>query len=171
MSIVPSGPFVAIDFETANESPVSACALALVRVEGDRITARWRSLIRPPTRAFTFTSIHGIAWEDVASAPSFAEVWAEVLEVFEGASFLAAHNAKFDRGVLEACCAHYRLILPRIRYVCTVDLARATWRLPRHRLPDVCRHLRIPLAHHDPMSDAEACARIVVAAGAVRRAI
>ncbi len=32
MSIVPAAPFVAIDFETANESPVSACALALVRV-------------------------------------------------------------------------------------------------------------------------------------------
>jgi hypothetical protein len=29
---------------------------------------------------------------------------------------------------------------------------------------DVCRHLRIPLRHHDAGSDAEACARIVIAA-------
>jgi DNA polymerase III subunit epsilon len=28
----------------------------------------------------------------------------------------------------------------------------------------VCRYLRIPLRHHDAASDAEACARIVIAA-------
>jgi DNA polymerase-3 subunit epsilon len=31
-------------------------------------------------------------------------------------------------------------------------------------LPDVCRRLGIGLIHHDPGSDAEACARIVIAA-------
>ncbi|MFA5187667.1 MAG: exonuclease, partial [Patescibacteria group bacterium] len=32
------------------------------------------------------------------------------------------------------------------------------------KLPDVCRRLKIPLNHHDAASDAEACARIVMAA-------
>ena len=47
-----------------------------------------------------------------------------------------------------------------------VRLARAQWRIYPTALPDVCRHLRIPLRHHDAKSDAEACARIVLAAEA-----
>ena len=36
--------------------------------------------------------------------------------------------------------------------------------LTRANLPAVCEHLGIALNHHDPASDAEACARIVIAA-------
>ena len=44
--------FVAIDFETANRSPSSACALSVVRVEGQRIAGKSVSLIRPPRMLF-----------------------------------------------------------------------------------------------------------------------
>lgn len=167
MNIDLAKPFVAIDFETANHSRASACAVAAVRVERGEIVARWRTLIRPPTREFVFTSIHGLAWGDVAGASDFAGIWPALDSLTRGAGFLAAHNAPFDRGVLEACCAHHGIRAPRHRFVCTVQLARATWPLSRHRLPDVCRHLGLTLAHHDPLSDAEACARIVVAAASV----
>jgi DNA polymerase-3 subunit epsilon len=45
-----------------------------------------------------------------------------------------------------------------------MELARKTWRIYPTRLPDVCAHLGLALKHHDPASDAEACARIVIAA-------
>jgi DNA polymerase-3 subunit epsilon len=67
--------FAAIDFETANYSPDSACAIGLVVVKGDRIVRREHYLIRPPDRQFVFTFIHGIAWEDVRDAPTFHELW------------------------------------------------------------------------------------------------
>ena len=46
----PSPPptFVAIDFETADYGRVSACALALVRVEAGVIVQRGFHYIRPP---------------------------------------------------------------------------------------------------------------------------
>jgi len=44
------------------------------------------------------------------------------------------------------------------------DSACAKWRLPSARLPAVCAHLGIPLDHHNAISDAEACARIAIAA-------
>jgi DNA polymerase III epsilon subunit-like protein len=70
------GPtFVALDFETADYSPDSACALGLVRVENHRVVQRAYSLIKPPRRRFVFTYLHGITWEDVAHQPSFAELW------------------------------------------------------------------------------------------------
>lgn len=156
--------FVAIDFETADDGRDSACAVALVRSDEGRITRREVRYIRPPRRDFLYTYVHGITWEHVAAAPDFAATWHELRPLLDGAAFLAAHNAPFDRGVLEACCDRARLPMPRLPFHCTVQLARKTWQLRPTKLPDVCRHLGLPLRHHDPLSDAEACANIVLAA-------
>ena len=56
-------PFVAIDFETADNGRDSACAVALVRVEGEQIVARAYTLLRPPRRYIRFTYLHGIRWQ------------------------------------------------------------------------------------------------------------
>jgi DNA polymerase-3 subunit epsilon len=156
--------FVAIDFETADYGQDSACAVALVRVQDGRIVDRACRLIRPPRREFVFSYIHGITWTDVAGEPTFRDVWPHLTHLVDGAEFLAAHNAPFDRGVLRACCAAANLRPPVLGFECTVRLARAAWGIYPTKLPDVCRHLRIPLRHHDAASDAEACARIVIAA-------
>jgi DNA polymerase-3 subunit epsilon len=160
----PDGPFVAIDFETADYGADSACALALVRVEGLRIVSRDLFMIRPPRSRFAFTHIHGITWAHVRSERPFGELWHEISARLAGAAFLAAHNAPFDRGVLSACCAAACCEPPALDFLCTVRLARRAWRLKRANLPAVCEHLGIDLNHHDPASDAEACARIVIAA-------
>ncbi len=157
--------FVALDFETADQGRDSACSIALVRVEGRRIVRREHHLIRPPRRTFLFTAIHGISWPQVADAPSFAELWPSLAACLDGARFIAAHNASFDAGVLRACCEQAGLRPPGQPFVCTVQVARQAWNLRPTKLPDVCRHLGLPLRHHDALSDAEACAGIVLAAG------
>jgi len=159
-----TGPFAAIDFETADYRPDSACAVALVKVEDGRIVDRVSSLIRPPRREFVFTYIHGITWEMVRDAPAFAQVWPELHRWLQGVEFLAAHNATFDRGVLAACCRSSGLPVPDIPFRCTVRLARSAFGIYPTRLDTVCRALGIPLVHHQAESDAEACARIVLAA-------
>jgi len=157
--------FVALDFETADQGRDSACSIALVRVEGRRIVRREHHLIRPPRRTFLFTAIHGITWAQVAEAPTFAELWPQLGACLHGAQFIAAHNASFDAGVLRACCELAGLRPPAQPFVCTVEVARQAWNLRPTKLPDVCRHLGLPLRHHDALSDAEACAGIVLAAG------
>lgn len=161
---VPVSAFLAIDFETANHSRTSACAVGLVYVEGGRVVAERTLLIRPPRNQFTFTHIHGLSWDDVRDQPSFAESWPQIREYMERAEFLVAHNAAFDRGVLARCCEHYGLIAPARRFVCTVQLARARWNIRPTRLPDVCQRLGIPLNHHEAGSDARACAEIALRA-------
>ncbi len=156
--------FVALDFETANTSRDSACALAAVRVERGVVVDRAYALIRPPSPRFEFTYIHGITWAHVAAAPAFDAVWRQFAPLFAGADFLAAHNASFDRSVLRACCERYGLAMPATPFACTVKLARERWNLHPTKLPDVARHLGLPLKHHDAASDAEVCARIVLAA-------
>ncbi len=159
------GPtFVAIDFETADYSPDSACALGLVRVENHQIVQRTYGLIKPPRRRFVFTYLHGITWEDVAHQPSFAEFWPTVTPLLEGIDFLAAHNASFDRSVLLRCCEAAGLKPPQAPFQCTVRLARQTWNIYPTKLNNVCDHLGITLKHHHAASDAEACALIVIAA-------
>ena len=156
--------FVAIDFETANNARDSACSVGLVKVANGEIVATAMRLIRPPTRQFLFTYIHGLAWKHVANEPLFGEVWPSLAPLLEGAEFIAAHNAAFDRSVLRACCADAAIDAVKASFVCTVKVARSVWSLHPTTLADVCRHLRIPLRHHDAESDARACASILLAA-------
>jgi DNA polymerase III, epsilon subunit and related 3''-5'' exonucleases len=156
--------FVAIDFETADSKRDSACAVGLVVVDRGEIVARDYRLIRPPRPHFNpfCVRVHGIHWEDVAHQPTFGALWPEIAPIFHGAHFIVAHNAPFDKSVLNACCRESRCDAPVQPFLCTVQLARTTWRLPSNKLPHVCDHLGIDLTHHHAASDAEACALIAV---------
>jgi len=174
MVIVPKGDcfttlashltFVAIDFETADHSPDSACAVGLIRVSGIRIIKRTYYLICPPRRSFFFTPVHGITWEQVQRQPTFGALWPSIRNLFLGADFIASHNASFDRRVLESCCRAAKVEPPSIRYICTMRLARRVWDIRPTGLSTVSRYLGMPMTHHDALSDAEACAGIVIAA-------
>ena len=86
----------AIDFETANSSPASACSVGLVRVRGGEVVAQTGWLIRPPAGHDEFnewnTRIHGIQAHDVVSASS----WVDQLDR------LCAHHDALRAGFDEA---------------------------------------------------------------------
>jgi DNA polymerase-3 subunit epsilon len=100
----------------------------------------------------------------VKDAPPFAEVWAQAQPILHGATTLLAHNAGFDQAVLHACCVASGLDPPSLPFDCTVRIAKRTWTQSRYDLASLCKRLKIPLNHHDALSDAEACARIAMAA-------
>ena len=156
--------YLALDFETANHSADSACALGIAVISGGRVVEEDAFLIRPPSREFFFTYIHGLEWRHVKDAPTFAELWPRLSPYLEEADYLVAHNAPFDMNVLAGCCETYRV--PRVARpsICTVRVARRVWGIYPTKLPDVCRHLGIDLKHHDAASDASACAGILVRA-------
>jgi len=156
--------FLAIDFETANQYRDSACSIGLVRVRGGIITDKVVKLIKPPQTWFIFTSIHGLAWDDVKNAPDFGLLWPEIEPLFNGVDFLAAHNATFDRSVLSACCEKYGISMPQTRFLCTMHLARQKWNIHPTKLSNVCEKLGITLNHHEALSDAHACAQIILRA-------
>jgi len=158
--------FVAIDFETADNGPDSACEVGIVRVEGLQIVQSQAFLIRPPRSRVMFTHVHGITWDMVKNSPGFADVWRSLVPMLEGASMLVAHNASFDKRVLAACCATNRLPMPELPFLCTVHVSRRRWGLKPNDLKSVCQRLGIGLMHHNAGSDAEACARIMIAASA-----
>jgi DNA polymerase-3 subunit epsilon len=154
--------FLAIDFETANRYPNSACALGVVLVKNGVIAKKKTFLIKPPYTYFEFTHIHGITWRDVEREKTFKELWPKIAPFFKNIDCIVAHNASFDRNVLNACCSTYGLEQPDIEYRCTVRLSRSVLKIRPANLFNVCRELCIPLNHHDAGSDAEACARIMI---------
>ncbi len=155
--------FVALDFETPNKSGDSACAVGLVKITGGEIVARECHLINPQTyflKEFT-QNVHGLSADDVKDAPLFDAVWDELSPLLEGADFIAAHNARFDKSVLLKCCKTHGIKPPEQEFLCTVKLAKKHWQLKCAKLNVVCDHLGIELNHHEALSDALACATIV----------
>lgn len=164
------GPFVAIDFETATAQRNSACSIAVVRVEGDRIVRAETSLIRPPHPSGELEHIHRISEAAQRAAPPLAEVWAKLAPLLDGAELLVAHNAPFDRSVLRASWAAAGLAPPGLPWACTVEMARRLWPgLVSYKLNDLASLWSIPLRHHEALSDARACAELVLRARAWAR--
>ncbi len=156
--------FTAIDFETANNKPDSACAIGMVSVVNGEITRCEHQLIQPPDDVFTNTSIHGISWHDVKKAPTFADYWPILSQKLKGIDFVAAHNVSFDQRVLDSSCHRYQIPVPCRDYVCTVRVAREVLAIRPATLDNVCYRLKIPLCHHNAESDAQACAQILLLA-------
>lgn len=161
--------FTAIDFETANGSRASACAVGLVRVVDGKIVGSASSLILPEPEYGRFEAgnirIHGITASQVQNAPRWAQLILPVLAFSEG-STLVAHNAPFDQGVFEATTAASGLRVPTPKFLCTVRLAQQRMQLVDNKLPTVARSLGVNLTnHHDAAADAMACAQIALKIG------
>jgi DNA polymerase III subunit epsilon len=84
-------------------------------------------------------------------------------ELIEGADYLVAHNAPFDRTVLYACCRAAKTGIHEHEFVCTVQVARNTWNIRPTTLNNVCDFCGIELNHHEALSDARAAANIMIA--------
>lgn len=154
--------YLAIDFETADTGRDSACALAAVRIEANEIVERKVWFIKPPRSIVKFADIHGLTWDRLRLEPTFVGVWTLCESLFQGIDAIVAHNAKFDTSVLKACCEKAGIPVPAVPSLCTVDLVKKAWNLNPAALPDACRYIRYPLDHHNPLSDADACANILL---------
>lgn len=162
--------FVAFDFETANSSRASACAIGAVRVRNGQVVDEFHSLIRPPEGYDEFSPgnirVHGITFADVAHAPQWPELHPR-LEEFIGEDLVVGHNAAFDTSVLLNTCGAFDIDWPALDVVCTLRLARAALHLPSYSLPWVAAHLSVPsFDHHDPLADARASALVLIALAA-----
>ncbi|MDO4571478.1 MAG: 3'-5' exonuclease [Planctomycetia bacterium] len=155
--------FVAIDFETANFSPESACSIGLARCESGMVTQTYQSFIRPPRLYFAqrCVEVHGIEAKDVRGCPTFRDLW-EDIRSFIGQSILVAHNAPFDRRVLSSCLEWYALPQISNPWECSLQSARRNLSLPNYQLHTVAAHFGIQFHHHDALEDAVAAAQIMI---------
>ena len=158
--------FAAIDFETATGSRSSACSVGVVLVDDRVVVQREERLIQPPGNEYAFfnVSLHGISARDTADADRFEDVWPEIADLI-GDRLVVAHNAAFDISVLRHSAEERGYDVPPIHFACSLRIAKETW-IGRwsYRLNDLAEDLEIPLDHHDPLSDANAAAEVMLAA-------
>lgn len=160
--------FTAIDFETANSSRASACAVGLAKVRDGQIVHASGTLIQPPGAFGEFSAmnvaVHKITAAMVTDAPTWRQA-ASWIGDYAGADLLIAHNAPFDVSVLRQACAAEQILPPDAEYLCTLALARrACPGLASHRLPAVAAEFGVRLTnHHDAAADARCAAEIAVA--------
>lgn len=170
---------LALDFETAdrlvNGRCEHACSAGMALIRDGRIVLSRGDLIRPSTPICDENArFHGVTNEAVAGAPPFAAWHAALVDLIEthNVEALVAHNAAFDRHVLEAECARNGLEPPGIgteSWLCTVEAARQAWpSLKSHALGALCETFGFDLVHHDAHSDAVACALVYLASQQVR---
>jgi DNA polymerase III subunit epsilon len=146
--------FTAIDFETAHPKRWSICQVGLVHVANGVIKHKTSLLVQPPDNFIwpSFTRIHGITPQQTAVAPTFDKIW-ELIKPFISNQQVVAHNAAFDFGCLAKTLDYYGIELPEFGKNCT-------YKLYGEGLAKLCKKYRIPLNHHDALSDALACAEL-----------
>ncbi len=156
---------IAIDFETANSHPLSACAVGIIVFLDGEIVFEYESLIKPPYKyrefAYFNTKIHNITLNDVKDAKYWKDIYPK-FEKYFNEGVIVAHNASFDVKVLKNLNNYYKITYDDINYYCTVELSRKVLPyLDNHKLNTVSNYLEISLDHHNAKSDAVACGLIV----------
>ena len=145
---------------------LSAAGLAVERTcRVRRWPSRWiwalllaGRLARLPEAACRAVDILAV-WEPAGLTTLEAIVGADQLELLDRSGLLTVRSEGRRQQVGLAHPLYGEILRARMP-----TLARRHLGIYPTTLPDVCRRLRIPLRHHDPLSDAEACARIVIAA-------
>ncbi len=150
--------YVMLDLETTGGNAVHdrITEIAAVRVEDGVEVERWSTLVNPGVRIPPFIqNLTGITDAMVEDAPSFEAVAGQLLEILDGAVFVA-HNVRFDHGfvVNELQRLDKRL---KAKTLCTVRLSRKLY--PQHKSHGLDaimqRHGLHTIARHRAMGDVD----------------
>lgn len=158
--------FVGIDLEWASSVPGNVCEIGVVWFEDGKEVASYKSLVRPIHRAWGSWQYLNLPYrlEDVLEAPSFPEIWEELMPRLTGQMWVAHNAASAEAVYLGGALAFHGLKAPDDSALyCSLSLAKRVWTEElAHGLRRMSQKLDFPLDHHDPESDARACGNIVL---------
>ena len=156
---MPDIDFVAIDFEHATPNKGTVCSIGIATVKQGEITDQYKTLIQPPNNEYFIhnSRVHGIYETDTTNAPTFKEVWPEIKKRINN-QYVVAHGASHtDRHCLQQAMEINDIQESlNIRWIDTQKLCNA-------QLEVICKACDIVLNHNDSLSDAIACAKILMA--------
>lgn len=151
--------YIAIDFETANNSRLSACAIGLNFVKENKVVHSAKHFIKPPPNEKflkSHTYLHGISEEDVEHAMNFKELWNFEFSKYFCSNLIIFHNGSMDLSILKNLFKFYEISPYRLSYIDTMVFAEKLG-YPK-KLIDLAKAFNINIKqHHDPESDAETC--------------
>lgn len=156
--------FAIVDVETTGgrASRDKVIEIGIVLHDGQQVIQTFESLINPNTYIPAgIVQLTGITQEMVQDAPPFYEVARQIVELTEGAIFVA-HNARFDYGFLREEFGRLGYTYSR-KQLCTVRMSRKAFPgLPSYSLENLIRHFQIPVdARHRALADALATTELL----------
>lgn len=163
----PNLTFAVVDVETANASRASICQIGVTKVADGRIAEQWETKV-DPEEWFDFFNvrIHGITAEDVQGAPILPDLRAKLGELLEGGVLVG--YSPFDRTAFQRAFEKYGLDALDVQWLDCAEVVRRAWPekygFSKYGLGLVTRDLGIEFKHHDAAGDAEAAARVLLAA-------
>lgn len=151
--------YAIVDIETSGGNPARdrITEIAVYLLDGEELVDEFTTLINPEVPIPDFiTSITGIDNEMVRHAPRFFEVARRIVEITEGAVFVA-HNVRFDYSFIQKEFRSLGYTFSR-RQLCTVRLSRKILPgYPSYSLKNICAALGIHNdARHRAYGDAAA---------------
>lgn len=156
--------YAVIDIETtggrANRDRITE--IAIIIDDGNQVIERFQTLLNPERSIpYNITQLTGITDEMVADAPKFYEVAKRIVELTQGAIFVA-HNVNFDYSFVREEFARLGYAFNR-KKLCTVRLSRQTFPgQGPYSLGALTRRFGIKLEQaHRAMDDAEACRQLL----------
>lgn len=161
-----SEKFVAIDFETANADLASICQVGMVTFENGRVVESWGSLVNPHDYFdWINIDIHGIDEAAVKDAPTFQQIYAEILIRLKD-NVVVSHTL-FDRTALTQAIAKHNVSDIPCQWLDTARVVRRAWAQWSRRgygLTNVCGELGISYIAHDAIEDARAAGEVLLRA-------
>ena len=156
--------YAAVDIETTGLDPRSdrVCEIAIVRFRGDgSIESEYSTLINPQ-RKLAATHIHGLTEQDVAGAPTFAQVAGEIAHRLSGA-VIVAHNLEFEDRFMAAEFSRAKYPAPHWPGLCTMVTVRAQMDGRTYKLASVYRTMtgQWPREQHAALEDARSAAIVL----------
>jgi len=143
--------FAVVDLETTGSliGVDEIMEVGLVRVEGGKVGEVFSTRLTTSRGIPPWVSrLTGISQADLADAPELAEMGRRIVELLEGAIFVA-HDIRFDLPFLRWALTQHDLPFPCRSGVCTLQLSRALWPdLPSHSLSELASSLS--LTHDQP---------------------
>lgn len=153
--------YAIIDIETTGGNPRrdKVTEIAVLIHDGLRVVKEYATLVNPECRIpYHISALTGITNEMVADAPKFYEIARELIELTNGAVFVA-HNVSFDYGFVRSEFQRLGYDYKR-EQLCTVRLSRKI--IPGHNsysLGRLCDDLKISInGRHRALGDASATA-------------
>lgn len=129
--------------------------IGIVRVENDQVIDTYSTLINPSTHIPPeITNLTGITTNDIAHAPTFREVAADIITRLKDYTFVA-HNVRFDYGFIKSEFARLGASFSA-RHFCTVRLSRALYPThQRHNLDSLIQRFDLVCSNrHRALDDA-----------------
>ncbi|MGH7390355.1 MAG: exonuclease domain-containing protein [Candidatus Rokuibacteriota bacterium] len=158
-------PFAVVDIEATGIYPGGhdrIIEVAVVRIGPDlELEDEWVTLVNP-RRDIGRTDLHGIQAADVAQAPLFEEIFADVGTRVSGA-IVVGHHLRFDLGFLAVEFERAGVRMPRLPSLCTLALAHDLLPdSPSRKLVYCCEQVGILFEdEHTALGDARATAQLL----------